>query len=205
MTANGITLARLPLLLLSVLLLHFGSATARFVGVGLLFAGLMLDTLDGVVARRLGETSLIGSVLDIAADRTYELVLWVYFAHLGMLPLAIPLVVIARTTLTDALRGLGVSEGTAPFDQAGGTLGRFLVGSAGMRTAYSVSKVVTFCGLALLHATAGRSPDGSVQPAGGWLPALFHVTAWLAVILCILRGLPVIAGSRRVVDPLCRR
>jgi phosphatidylglycerophosphate synthase len=99
MLANWITLLRFPLLLVNILILYFGSPAVRLAGVGLLFVGLMLDTVDGIVARKTGQSSLFGSVLDIAADRTYELVLWVCFADLGMIPLAIPLVIIARTTL----------------------------------------------------------------------------------------------------------
>jgi phosphatidylglycerophosphate synthase len=197
MLANWITLSRFPLLLVIILILYFGSPLAQLAGVALLFAGLMLDTVDGMVARRTGQTSLFGSVLDIAADRTYELVLWVCFADLGMIPLVIPLIIIARTTLTDALRSIGVGQGTAPFDQHRTALGRFLVGSTVMRTGYAVSKVVTFCGLALVLALDGY-PDGSRNAAAGAsLLKLFQVTAWIALVFCVFRGLPVIISSLR--------
>ena len=147
MLANWITLSRFPLLLISVLVLYFGSPTVRLAGVALLFLGLMLDTVDGMVARKTGQTSLFGSVLDIAADRTYELVLWVCFADLRMIPVAIPLIIIARTTLTDAFRSIGVGQGTAPFAQHRTALGRFLVGSSWMRTGYAVTKQSRFVAL----------------------------------------------------------
>lgn len=57
--------------------LYWGSPPVQILGAALLFLGLLLDTVDGIVARRTGQSSLLGSVLDIAADRTYELVLWV--------------------------------------------------------------------------------------------------------------------------------
>jgi phosphatidylglycerophosphate synthase len=100
MLANWITISRLPLLLICVLILYLGSPPLQVAGTGLLFLGLMLDTVDGLVARRTGRTSLLGSVLDIAADRTYELALWVCFAYLRLIPAAMPLVVVFRTTLT---------------------------------------------------------------------------------------------------------
>jgi phosphatidylglycerophosphate synthase len=187
MLATCITLSRFPLLLLFVLILYRGSPAVQVAGVALLFLGLMLDTVDGVVARRRNQTSLFGSVLDIAADRTYELVLWVCFADLRMVPMALPLIVLARTTLTDALRGIGVSQGTAPFAQHRSALGRFLVGSVWMRTGYAVAKTTTFCGLALARATAAGPP----------MMAILQVAAWLTVILCVVRGLPVIVGSLR--------
>lgn len=186
---NWITISRFPLLLINVLIFYRGSAPVRLAAVGLLFAGLMLDTVDGVVARKTGQTSLFGSVLDIAADRTYELVLWSCFADLGMIPLAIPLIVIVRATLTDAFRSIGVGQGTAPFAQHHTSLGRFLVGSPVMRIGYSVTKTTTFCGLAVAQAL----PAGSVPS----LIAALQVTAWMAVIFCGLRGVPVVAHGVR--------
>jgi phosphatidylglycerophosphate synthase len=148
-----------------------------------------------MVARKRGESSLFGSVLDIAADRTYELVLWVSFADLRMIPVAIPLIIIARTTLTDAFRSIGVGQGTAPFAQHRTALGRFLVGSTPMRTGYAVTKVTTFCGLALAQALSGfpETVYGRTAP----LMSVFRTTAWLAVAFCVFRGLPVIVHSLR--------
>jgi len=80
MLANWITLSRLPLLLICILILYLGSRPVLLGGVMLRFVGLMLDTVGGMVARKTGRTSLFGSVLDIAAGRAYELVLWVCFA-----------------------------------------------------------------------------------------------------------------------------
>jgi CDP-diacylglycerol---glycerol-3-phosphate 3-phosphatidyltransferase len=197
MLANWITVSRFPLLLINVLILYFGSTWVRLAGVGLLFIGLMLDTVDGMVARKRGETSLFGSVLDIAADRTYELVLWVCFAGLGMISIVIPLIIIARTTLTDALRSIGVGQGTAPFAQHRTALGRFLVGSSWMRTGYAVTKVVTFCGMALAQALGGLSAETSLARAVPLMMSGLRVTAWLAVVFCVFRGLPVIISSLR--------
>ncbi len=197
MLANWITLSRFPLLLITVLILYFGSPWIRLAGVGLLFLGLMLDTVDGMVARKRGETSLFGSVLDIAADRTYELILWVSFADLEMIPVAIPLIIIARTTLTDAFRSIGVGQGTAPFAQHRTALSRFLVGSSWMRTGYAVTKVATFCGLALAQAFSGFSPGTAAARMVPSMMAGLRVTAWLAVLFCIFRGLPVIISSLR--------
>ena len=194
MLANWITISRFPLLLVTVLILYQGSPPARLAGVVLLFVGLMLDTVDGMVARRTGQTSLFGSVLDIAADRTYELVLWVCFADLEMIPVAIPIIIIARTTLTDALRSIGVGQGTAPFEQHRTALGRFLVGSTWMRTGYAVTKVLTFCGLALAQALAGFPNYAGVVPG---MMVVLRLLAWIAVAFCVFRGLPVIISSLR--------
>jgi CDP-diacylglycerol--glycerol-3-phosphate 3-phosphatidyltransferase len=196
--ANWITLARYPLLLACLAILYLGSPPARLAGAVLLFLGLLLDTVDGVVARARSETSLIGSVLDIAADRTYELSLWVSFAYLGLVPAVIPLVVLARTTITDALRSVGVAEGTAPLDQQAAPLARFVVASPWMRTGYSTAKVGAFCGLALAHAFLGYPAESGLRGLAPDLLTAANAVAWAAVVFCVVRGVPVIVeGVRR--------
>jgi len=190
--ANWITLSRFPLLAINVLVLFLGSPAIRLAGVPLLLIGLLLDTVDGVVARRTHQTSLFGSVLDIAADRTYELVLWVCFAYLRLIPVAIPVIVIARTTLTDAFRGIGVSQGAAPFRQHRTPLGQFLVGSTFMRVGYSLSKIVAFGGLALAQALGGFSIESRYATLGAQMAEVAPGIAWIAVGFCVLRGLPVL-------------
>jgi phosphatidylglycerophosphate synthase len=194
MLANYITLSRFPLLLLYLAILYRGSPAVQLAGVGLLLVGLLLDTVDGVVARKTGRTSLAGGVLDIAADRSYELALWVCFADLGLIPAAIPLIIILRTTVTDALRSLGVAEGAAPLDQHRTGLARFLVGSTWMRTGYSITKVVAFCGLGLIRPLSELPPGTIALDLGAVLGGLQGI-AWLAVAFCIFRGLPVIAAG----------
>ena len=48
-----------------------------------------------------------------------------------------------------------------PFAQHRTRLGRFLVGSSWMRTAYAVAKIATFCGLALVQACADFPPESA--------------------------------------------
>ncbi|MGH7498219.1 MAG: CDP-alcohol phosphatidyltransferase family protein [Gemmatimonadales bacterium] len=204
MLANWITLSRFPLLLASVMILYHAPPAIQLAGVALLFLGLMLDTVDGVVARRAGQTSLFGSVLDIAADRTYETILWVCFADLRLISLGIPLIVVARTTLTDALRSVGVGQGTAPFAQHRSPIARFLVASPAMRVAYSVSKVATFCGLALARALSGFPAGTTWTAVVSPMVAVLQVFAWLTVVICVCRGLPVIVGSVRRHRAGCR-
>jgi phosphatidylglycerophosphate synthase len=203
MTANLITLARFPILLASLMLLSHGGPVSALAGVALVLTGLLLDTVDGIVARRLGQTSLLGSVLDIAADRTWELALWVFFADRDLVPVAIPLIVLARTSLTDGLRAVGVRDGVVPFAQHRSALGRFLVASPWMRTAYATAKLIAFCGLGTALACssfpAGSAPWGLV----GTMTSALQAVAWVTVALCVLRGVPVIVGTftRRAAPP----
>jgi phosphatidylglycerophosphate synthase len=197
--ANWITLSRFPILAVIVLVLFLGSPALRLAGVGLLLVGLALDTVDGIVARKTHQTSLFGSVLDIAADRAYESVLWVCFAQLRLIPVAMPLIVIARGSLTDAFRSTGVRQGTAPFDQHRTALGRFLVRSTFMRLGYSVSKTVAFTALALAQALGGFPSASPARAIAAPLSEWVVVIAWVAVGFCVLRGIPVVVHGVREV------
>ena len=67
-----------------------------WVAVPLAFVALVMDWLDGYLARRLGCESKVGGVLDIVGDRIAENVWWVVFAWLHVIPLWVPIVVLSR-------------------------------------------------------------------------------------------------------------
>jgi len=195
--ANFITLSRYPLLLVFFFMVYSGDYVVLTWSVPLLLVAILLDSVDGIVARATGAASLLGSVLDIALDRTYELAAWVILVDLDMIPVAIPLIVIIRTTITDALRGIGINKGLQPFDQHKTSLGKFLVKSRWMRSGYGTSKVVAFCGLFLTYAFM-QYPQGSwqIKAVSGMLPS-YQFIAWIAVAFCVVRGLPIIVGFIR--------
>ncbi|NPA92287.1 MAG: CDP-alcohol phosphatidyltransferase family protein [Chloroflexi bacterium] len=188
--ANLITLARFPLLFLYIAFLYYGGFTLRFWSAPFILLIILMDSIDGIVARARGETSLLGSALDIATDRTLEIMLWVVFAHLGLIPIIVPLIVIARGTTVDAVRAVGMSSGLPPFEQVKSPISRFLVASKFMRSTYGFLKAAAFVTLTL--DLAFRTP-GAPLPA---IHALIHTVAlvftWLAVIWCLARGIPVL-------------
>jgi CDP-diacylglycerol--glycerol-3-phosphate 3-phosphatidyltransferase len=206
--ANLITLSRFPLLLLVVLLLYSSQPAAGAASVPLVLILIGMDSLDGIVARAREETSLLGSVLDIMVDRAVELVLWVAYAHLGLISVVIPLVYIVRGTVVDALRNLHVREGEAPFDAMRTKVGKWLVASSFMRTTYGVSKLVSFAGLAATRALQNYALQGTVSAQlAARSSLLFNITSWIALALCLARGLPVIveaipsgAGKKKMED-----
>ena len=185
--ANLITTLRFPLLIAVVVMLYAGGAVVQLVAVFLIVVVILMDTLDGIVARRRGEQTLAGSVLDIAADRAVEIVLWVTYAHLRLIPVAVPLIVVIRGALTDSIRNAALQRGESAHDMMRSRWGRWLVTSSAMRSTYSVAKGFSFglLGLALGLRSAGVPAWHAVWLAGAAL-------AWVSVALCILRGLPVI-------------
>lgn len=194
--ANLITISRFPLLIGIVLLLYTASPLARLVAAALLILSIGLDSLDGFIARARQEVSLMGSVLDIMTDRAVELVMWVVYAHLGLVPVAIPIVYILRGTVVDSLRSVHVGRGTAPFKGMQTRLGTWLVGSPWMRTSYALAKMLSFAGLAVAHALAAYAARGAVTAEAAHVVRLvFVVTSWISVAFCLVRGSPVIVEA----------
>jgi phosphatidylglycerophosphate synthase len=193
--ANLITLLRFPVLLFVALLLYFGGSAGQVRAAGVILVLILMDTADGVVARWRHEESLIGSALDIAADRTVEIVLWVIYAHLDLVPVLVPILVIVRGALTDSVRGAALQYGYSAHDMMRSRLGHWLVASPVMRTGYAVAKVTAFVTLAVSAATRGDSGHPEVwRVARGF--------TWASVALCLLRGLPVLIEAPRLLESL---
>jgi hypothetical protein len=70
--ANSITVARILVLYAAVTLVYAQSMSSLIVAVALSIVIIMMDALDGYVARRRNEVTQFGGVLDITGDRIVE-------------------------------------------------------------------------------------------------------------------------------------
>jgi CDP-diacylglycerol--glycerol-3-phosphate 3-phosphatidyltransferase len=190
--ANTITLARLPLLIVVVLLLYLGSPVVHIVTAGIVLVLIFMDTLDGMVARRRKETGMLGSKLDIAVDRIVEQVLWIVYANLHLISVAIPIIFIIRGGLVDTVRSFSLVWGETSFGMMQTKWGRRLVASNFMRSLYGISKAAAFCLLALSMGLrglwAGTPKAGTAETV--WIVAV--VLSWIATAICVIRGAPVL-------------
>jgi CDP-diacylglycerol--glycerol-3-phosphate 3-phosphatidyltransferase len=194
--ANLITMVRFPLLIFVVLVLYSSEPQTQFAAVPLMGLLIALDTVDGVVARRRKEVSAIGSVLDIMADRAVELVMWICYADLRLVPVAIPIIYVLRGTIVDSLRSFRVGAGQAPFSAMRSKIGIWVVKSPFMRTSYGASKFVSFSGLALSRALGTYAAKGVIAHDTARLSLrIFNMTSWISVALCLTRGIPVVVEA----------
>jgi CDP-diacylglycerol--glycerol-3-phosphate 3-phosphatidyltransferase len=190
--ANLITLSRLVLLILVVWISYQPVGAWHFASFFLIVLIFVTDGLDGYIARKRNETSLFGALFDIAGDRVVELTLWVVAADLDLVPIAVPLVFIIRGVIVDTIRSSNsISRGVTPFALMQSPLGKFLVAGKLMRVLYAVIKACAFCGLILLPPLRAVLP-GLWAYVGTPLTVLTYFFVYFAVLLCILRGLPVI-------------
>lgn len=190
--ANGVTLARLLLLFIVVALTYEQRVGLFYLNAFLLVLVFASDGLDGYIARRRDESTLFGAHFDIACDRIVELTLWVVFVDLNQVPFWVALVFIVRGTVVDSIRALDSRRHQrAPFSMMQSKWGRRLVSGSAMRIGYSFLKALTFIALMLL---LGQRSQLQVPPHS--IALLVNITTLLvnaSVVVCVLRGLPVVA------------
>jgi len=201
MLPTWITLLRVALAFATVPLFARGYVWA-IVAVLLTVVVLWMDALDGWVARRTGQTSDMGALLDITGDRIVENVFWIYFAVAGVVSFWVPLVVITRGFLTDTVRSLQFERGHTPFGPKTAMRSpwsRFLVASRFMRGLYGGAKLAAFVALGLLLVMGRGSEEGRFTPSTSTWRLAAGAAAFLVgltVTLCVARGIPVLWDGR---------
>lgn len=198
--ANTITLSRFLLLFVLLGMMYFAPPVWQLLDLPLLLAVVLLDWLDGVVARRRNESTLFGAVFDIAVDRIVEGVLWVALADLGLVPVWVPIYFIVRGHLTDSIRQVGAGEGQAPYEMMRSRWGRALVVGKFMRGMSCGSKVAAFGWAVLVQPLPAVAP-GFWAAWADVFTAVLLALVWLAVVVNFLRGVPVLAEFLQREDP----
>jgi len=150
----------------------------------LVFAGIS-DYLDGKIARRFGQTSRLGTLLDPAADRLYILATVVALTVLGIIPIWLAAVLVARDVVLAATipvlrrRGYGLA---LPVN---------LVGKA--------ATTALLYAFPLLLLAGGSGTLASITQPVGWAFTVWGVVLyWYAggIYLAQLRTLPAIPAGR---------
>jgi CDP-diacylglycerol--glycerol-3-phosphate 3-phosphatidyltransferase len=163
---------------------------------------IYLDSLDGYVARKLGTASDFGALLDIAGDRIVENAFWIFFAWFGLLSFWVPIIVVTRGFLTDLVRSVAFAKGQMPFGDRThlrSQVARFLCASRFSRAVYGVSKVTVFVWLGIFLSLQAGVAQYGLGISLSFLKAIYDIglgLAYLTVVMCVLRGIPVLWESR---------
>jgi CDP-diacylglycerol---glycerol-3-phosphate 3-phosphatidyltransferase len=189
--ANLITLLRIVAAFHVAMVVVHGPPALQWANAPLLVLMVALDGVDGLVARRRGETSRFGSVFDVMADRVTETLLWLTLAYVDLVPVSAAIVVLGRDMIVDAIRYPRMGKKNRGFDVMHSTLGRWLVAGRFMRAAYGTLKAITFALLLAMQPLAAIQPPWWSAVATWLMPAAL-VLVWLTVTMCLVRGVPVI-------------
>ena len=149
---------------------------------------IILDGLDGIIARYLKSDSDFGAFFDIACDRITELIYISLFVTLKWIPFWILVVFLVRGILVDGIRGFAAKEGKTAFGKKSmmkSNLGYFLTGSRFMRFLYGLVKAVAFAIMFIVQASCPNFLN------------LEMLLIYFMTFLCIIRGIPVLIEGKR--------
>ncbi|KAI9465662.1 hypothetical protein BJY52DRAFT_476700 [Lactarius psammicola] len=187
---NLLTVSRIaacPALGWSVLSDNYSAATCL-----LLYAGIT-DWLDGFVARKYGMTSVLGTILDPAADKALVSTLVVTLTMQGLLPLPLGAIILGRDLLL-SLSAFHIRYTSLPYPKTFQRYWDFSIPSAEVRPT-TISKVNTTLQLLLMGSTT-ISPllPGMAIGFGLYLKGL----QWTVAVTTISSGLSYIFSKDAV-------
>lgn len=181
---NTITTVRIVMLFPILYFLYTDLSVLKAIAMASLTIMLLMDKLDGYLARKLNQATEFGSIFDIVGDRIIEIAFWMVFAHLRLIPIWVPVVILTRGILTDSIRYYASSKGKTPFGKESmmkSRLTEFIVGSDFMRAIANV-KMLAFILLILT----------TMYPH---LLGLSLIVTYVSVSVNLLRGVPVIMDA----------
>lgn len=208
--ANLLTILRMILAVIAIEFLFTGNPALSIGAIFLTLLVIILDGLDGYVARKLNEQSKFGSVFDILGDRVVENLYWIAFAVIGTVGVWVPMVVVTRGIITDGLRSIALAKGYTAFGDSSMMKNKFchfLTASRFSRAIYGVAKTLVFLMLIIAYIPNFEYYDAltvdqfvyysNIQP---YLITTANVLVYITVAMCVIRGLPVIFESKRYIN-----
>ena len=196
--ANFISLLRIFIAFFAILFLFIPTPWAGVSAVILTIIAFAMDGLDGYIARKFNETSDLGSVIDIMGDRIVEMSYWIAFSTLGWIWIIFPLVAVTRAFVTDSLRSVALAQGYTAFGEKSmqsSKIGNFICASKFMRISYAVAKVLAFITIIAAHI-----PGYEMYPISFTLEKIGLWLATIAIVFCVVRGLPVVVESKKIFE-----
>ena len=192
--ANFISIFRIFVMFAAVYLIYtqVGNTQAYLWALILTIIAFSLDGVDGYIARKFNEVSKFGALLDIMGDRIVENTYWVLFAVMGWLNILFPLIALTRGFITDTIRSAAMEKGLTPFGMQVNPICKWITGSKFMRITYAVAKVLAF----VLIVTA-KIPNIAHADI---LWEVAYWTAVVAIVFCVVRGIPVMLEAKRVIE-----
>ena len=149
---------------------------------------IILDGIDGIIARLTSSESDFGAFFDIACDRIAELIYISLFVTLKWIPFWILIIFLVRGILVDGIRSFATKEGKTAFGEKSmmeTKLGYFLTSSRFMRFSYGGIKAIAFAFMFLVHSSMQQFLN------------IEMFLIYLMTFYCVIRGVPVLIEGKR--------
>ncbi len=209
--ANLLTILRMILAVIAMELIFSGRPELSITAFFITLIVIILDGLDGYVARKHNECSTFGSVFDIIGDRVVENIYWIGFAVLGWVGAWVPIVVVARGIITDGLRSMALAQGYTAFGKSTmmkeKSIGHFLTASRFSRALYGTAKALVFLVIIIAYIPnfeyfnfLSIETYFKIVEYQPYAITFANILVYITVGMCIIRGIPVILESKRFIN-----
>jgi CDP-diacylglycerol--glycerol-3-phosphate 3-phosphatidyltransferase len=108
---NYLTLARILMVPILVVVLMTRVSNHEIIGVLVFWAASLTDLLDGYLARRLGQVTTLGKLLDPLADKLLISGALISLVELNLAPAWMTFIILGREMAVTGLRGIASEEG----------------------------------------------------------------------------------------------
>lgn len=122
---NQLTLFRIAAVPVIIVLMLFPSRICTFIAALFFSAAAITDYLDGFLARKRGQVTTLGKVMDPVADKLLVSSAFIMLASLGWLPAWMACVIIGRELAVTGLRNIIAEKGE---DLSASNLGKYKTG-----------------------------------------------------------------------------
>lgn len=108
---NSLTVFRILLVPLLVVVLLTRFSGSEFWGLGIFLLAALTDLFDGIIARRTGSVTVVGTLLDPIADKLLISAAFISLVELGLAPAWMVVIILGREIAVQGLRIIATAEG----------------------------------------------------------------------------------------------
>jgi CDP-diacylglycerol--glycerol-3-phosphate 3-phosphatidyltransferase len=170
---NTLTLLRIFLVPVLVVVLLTRTHGGVLVGSGIFGLGVLTDYLDGFLARRRGQVTRLGILLDPIADKLLTTAAFIALVEMDVVPSWMVVIIVGREIAVTGLRNAAASRG-------------ILIPASALGKGKMVLQVAAIFGLLLSR------PLPALRPLG-------LVLLWVAVAVALVSGVDYVEKFRRLV------
>ena len=165
---NQLTLLRIIATPVLLVLIHLDQPRLNWVALGLFILAALTDYWDGVLARRRGEVSRLGKLLDPMADKILTLTSLVMLVALGHADVWATLIIIAREFAIAGLRQVVAAEGAVIAAERGAK--------------WKTAVIMTAIGFLIIHRPVWGMPVVEIGTGLLWIGAILSITSGLSYV-----------------------
>lgn len=178
---NTLTLIRIFLVPLLVVVLLTRTEGYELWGVTILLGAALTDWLDGYLARRRGQVTGLGVILDPIADKILISAAFITLVELQLAPAWMVVIIVGREVVVSGLRALAAAQGfSVPVSELG-----------------KIKMVLQVCAAALLILSSRFDILAAMGKVALWLVVLFALVSAGRYLVQFWRGLETRSRQRR--------